>query len=841
MTRAQLMQGLNEIVTLTHDCVDSGGKFRLWTVVMCVTTPMTPEEIMCDHEFLSHDLLHFKAEEGVVVYTMRDMQINANIAIPRSAEDESKLVDLFLMGLQKLLCVTINISPLLSHVHSITAMPRSILFRKRRFYCVTTELSKIHYDHEAQKLTMGEASVAVLRTIDPVDIIHYRPLTTAQKSDNPATLYWHRFDDVIVVIRNEVRALLAPVDLPPVLEAPPDLNIVTDPALRDFIHSFMIPNDSPLLMEMCKRIVCNHSIPSHIRNFLFGFVSTRVGVDDELIALVGDAFFADEKARENDVINIICHIYICMRKQNEGLPFDAIDVTRAMEIIVERSSPTWESWLDSSTFFVDMIISMTAAVAIKVATRHPRFARSMDRVLHNRKQWHREDENKAAWLVSNGLASAETEQRYVFLCEKVNSEASKMFDTPKMTQSKKKSKRRPPARPVATPPPTVKSTPPTSIVLPDHMAAVERLCQRYGFEATLVGSGIFFAASDIDIVIRVADAISLSDAYERVVEITGWTLTRTPTGESVAVIHGEWEGVPVDAQVWRGDPLASSAEAETHRAVRLSTRLRSLVPHRSRDVYVLHRWAEGAGVKGHRLCRLPGIAVTCLALMTPSPAMDDDDDDMSLLRMLRSLRQVLDESQTIRFDDDGECSVVSGTLRVVIDGRDVATRMTRLTTMHLKRVVECAIEGRQPPPMVRCLVLEPRDESVVARQLAKIASRLDGHPCFDALRFDATSGRIEVWTQLNASAPASVYGLRVTDRLWTRCDADGAVDRVEVERDGRRFILQHTPLSAGIPTVPRADLSRVDECVFVCGVVLPNAASITRDVSSQFGEDWMCV
>ena len=321
-------------------------------------------------------------------------------------------------------------------------------------------------------------------------------------------------------------------------------------------------------------------------------------------------------------------------------------------------------------------------------------------------------------------------------------------------------------------------------------------------------------------VVAVPDAASLADAYEEVRAATGLALLGTPDGLHVAVLRGEWRGVPVDVQVWRGAE-GCAAEAATARALRLSARLAAEADAAMvAGVRALHAWARAADAKGHLLCRLPGVAVTCAAVVLQSKG--------SLAVLLGALRDALvgraapaldfdaavhlHADMTPERDANGRCVCP---LRVLAERENVARRMTAGTTRHLLDCFAYAsmlgagaalcerarYDAWRAETMVVCAVARARCADVLPRLHAAL-SRLDGHPVVDAVHVREDGDALVVLATLDASASAAAYGFRAGDELVV----DG--DRASVTRRGRAWPLAITrgraPRAAATPSV--ADL-----------------------------------
>ena len=110
----------------------------------------------------------------------------------------------------------------------------------------------------------------------------------------------------------------------------------------------------------------------------------------------------------------------------------------------------------------------------------------------------------------------------------------------------------------------------------------------------------------------------------------------------------------MDAQVWRGvhSLERTRAEEETHRALTLTRALREKTDARLRHmVHEFHIFMDHIGFKGHCHCRLPGVAVTCMAIVVAR-----NGTVSSLPSMLERVRTNL-ETDVPCFDFDDEDAI----------------------------------------------------------------------------------------------------------------------------------------------------------------------------------------
>ena len=280
----------------------------------------------------------------------------------------------------------------------------------------------------------------------------------------------------------------------------------------------------------------------------------------------------------------------------------------------------------------------------------------------------------------------------------------------------------------------------------------------------------------------------------------------------------------------------------------------------------LHAVLGRLGLKGHRLGRLPGVAVTVLAILLTRRGADTRARRHAAL--LGALRDLLRREAPVADLDALEVSRGEGAgrptapLRVVAHEIDLASRLTACTTRHLLDAVahaaalphaDAALGGAaaaarwRDATMLRCARVRPRSAAAVAATLHAALARLDGHPLMDSLHVEeeeaaggaeggGEGGALLVRCTLRADADVARYGLREGDALAPPRVAGG---RYAIVRRGARA----WPLACAAPgrtATPRGGgaAPSVRDLVLVApGVVVPNAPSLTVDVLSHFGPD----
>ena len=390
-----------------------------------------------------------------------------------------------------------------------------------------------------------------------------------------------------------------------------------------------------------------------------------------------------------------------------------------------------------------------------------------------------------------------------------------------------------------------------------HKSLLDRLSRKYqssGFKFTLVGSGIFSNTSDMDVVVSVPNSTSLMDAYDIVLKTTCWTpCYEYMTGERVAVITGIFEGVAVDCQVWRGENnVSSKSEEMTLSAIHLSNKIETETCKVTRNcARLLHMWFLSSGFKGHQLCRLPGVAITCLAIMLSCR----NDGKPTIQYMLSLLRDTLTcscptvEFETLSFFSHGMKAVsprrCTSPFSVIVAGRNCATRISLSISRHLLDTVAFSLslpltdyftqgvyQKWRERTMFRCALMKPLRRDTISHTLATVAKRLDGHPLIDTLYFQEEGSNILVLCSINSQADVSRYGIRKSDVI--NLDENG---RICIRRNTTNYWLLQSPHKTGV-TLHSSSLSLVNDTLWIEGMKngwsFPNAPCLACDVVTHF-------
>jgi len=836
-----------KILRIVHAYDDSVSKFRLWILLLGIATPIPKFTELCNElGCVSHDLLLFVTHDGCIVYTLSTDAIVVNVAAPRTMGQVEALmrkfdamhacgdrvIDYRIINRDGEVCIAPEVYP-----------PRFVWERKdiRRIVRDEADPSMLRLDHRRTR---------IVKHLSREEVCHYRPLarscipTTDTDDATSDETFWVRLDDGgIVALRN------APPRLTPSLPwSPPhrlDPLLLADPVQCDVVTLFWQVDTS---VECGLRALTCDALPLHLKRYIVLFLSHTYGITDTLIGVVGTHLAS--LAVYDRFVQVMCRVYHFMNTERVHMT----DLVRFLRQLEKRAAThhEWDVWLESSAFVAECLLVCPDRIASVCGSLKRVRARCLA-ILHLTPLWDVNETALARELVSRNLAHGDVRDRYVALVRehtRVTTETLwKTDDVRNDAVDKSKALHAP--LPTRTARMTVfhekddatvaseeeeehedddplmggatldddgtRSTPLAQLqsseiapgggaarprgdadahrddVAHGHCARAARMAAHFGMEVSLIGSGVFFVAHDMDVVVSpracdgAAPVATLQAAVEWICKRTGWSVDHgdhTIDGDrsTAVLLRGTFEGVRVDAQVCRrgGSAPWTFAERRAHRAVMHTKMLETRSDRRVRgSIRVLHAWSEAAGVKGHVWCRMPGIAVTVVAIAVASEcdavieAHHDVDDPASSRALLRRVLRAVCErlmrrgTPTIHHDEvdgappppsapasqagetpDEALSVTTSTHEA--DGR-LNSRMTGATTRWLHMAIKrglaatdeellCAAHYR---PQLVCdravpaaLVL-PRDgmASVVAT-LYSVLAVLEHHPLVDAIHVE---------------------------------------------------------------------------------------------------------
>jgi hypothetical protein len=821
-----LLSVLSVTMEFTADYEVTAGKLCMWRILNVAVYPVkSMVDCAQNLELLSKqvNLCRFP-DLGVMWYTVRGMQVNINLIVPKNDDVCKELAG------RAALFICMNFEEYNVHVSKMVSQYVPWIASVRRRLLARTRISDLRL--EGDRVCLDNSWTSVLSFASPAEITKFRVLTKLTSSDPEDTVYWYKFPcGRIATFRNPYHPHCEALRIDS-LVSDEDIVECDDAVLGPVIDAIRFPSNTPKCLEFV------HSLryPPFLRRACLLNVVDRVGLDDNLIVLAWDQFSIDTSA--GDIVNDM----VCMGRLIETIRHGARDRLAAIGLtqIVEGAEPAniWLAWAPSSPFVRACMRRFPLALVKTMCKRLHVFRRALLLMLYTRLGvWDTEDTTKASIALAEGEADdVHTAVREETLRMQVQAEemGDALVETKPVPAVAAKLQRRRRNKK------SVESVPQADDVhvVCTHAARVRRMAARYGLDIQLIGSGIFFDESDVDVVITY-DAPDLSAAYEAVRAATGWTPCYDAIkGRAVAVFSGVFEGVHVDAQVWRGR-AETPAERLTSQALCLAKRLETEACAATKSlVRFLHQWTCAASLKGHVLCRLPGVAVTCIAVVLGCRGQLTQTSALEQLRgALTCQDPAIDfDSCTVREGCAGRCLT---SLAVHVNGSNCAARMSAATSRH---ALDCLAFAVSLPPeerlcadvyrkwrdvsMVHCARMRPLSPNAAAHTLANIVVGLEGNPLIDAVHLAWDEGVLLVRCTLRHDADAR-YGLQPEDEVEVH------ERTVTVRRaSGRRLTLLLSPRAA------TARAGRVTDMLHFhgmqCGTSIPNAPSLTCDVESRF-------
>lgn len=860
------LRHMSAAVAATQSCCDSIGKRHVWMSMLTMVVSNPEYRIRTSMlGFISYEPRIIISDHGVIVLTLCHHQVNVNLLVPMHEDSEGPLVRYLLDHIHRTWDdFAVDLRPL---KHAMTvAIPE---VSPRRFIPSRRAARVIQYI-EGMVECMGEFVPVKSIVTDPRRLGDFTPISRMGTSDAMDTLYWHRFScGTIVTFLNPILSLVPVLDLPPQIEDGVVINALLTKCCQTFVAAL-----NPRSLDQCVELLEAPWIPLDQRRFLAVVTKANFGVSDALIVTTGRLLGADRKKKT--IVSEMCIIYECVCDMATHRPAHRIAEAMLDAIDTFGDREAWNRWMLQSAFIYALIDSVDPEHLERLCHRHTHLVYVLAFFLSHHDEW-THDMRRKAFFVSLCDAPSKTfsdnpidavRARMAVLTNETACMGGQLIAQEEECPpcASRRSRPRRDARPVlsslssngvASSRPIDESPPPLPPETLDAFASSFQRCvfEGGGMECILIGSGIFHTGSDADIVVRTPPFETLRDAYDRVWDALrghpecGWVAEYDRvTDHHVAVIRGRFEGLSVDLQVLR-DGGDTEAERQTGQAIRLSKSLSiGSTDENRRHVAILHEFARASSWKGHRLCRLPGIALTCLALVVGRGTVG-----LSAMDVIARLRDAIaQETPIIDFDEleyPGGCGIErpSSPLVIIVNEMNIATRLRAVTTRHLtdtlaftlERGILCSpeeYEAWRRRHMIACLGLVPRQESrTVSMTLHSVLSRIEGHPLIDSA-FVSEDGRCGLILRVTLSAAADVgrYGFRPTDEL--RLSEDAAT-LATVTRGGRRWELCTKDGSdlASSTSVSEAGTS-VTQLIRVPGTTLcvPNAPHLRVDLVACF-------
>lgn len=865
-------RALSVAVGKTHGHDDGLGKQFLWTTLLyMVLGTQTTDNFRARARllgFLSPHLHLAECDEGLAVYTVADYQVSINILVPLRS---SRLLAL-LHATQ---------SDLASRYPDLSVDGCSLHDQMQGFELVQSPRHLVPTASHVKGATLADGAVeclgvrradALVRIVDHArEALSYRPLTKWSRGDAEGTVYWHRFPcGTVALVTNPTLPRVAPAPLPPALADSylMTLTASSSPPVQAFLRCL-----KPQSVVHAIEFLTSKTIPAAVRCMCVPSLVRRFGLNDTLIEIINEYVPCIADSRIPLLAEI--HAFYVTVRVDDGVATapELVGATFLKFTEVE----IWCAWALRSLLFLSVARRVSLELFRRLSARHPNVRRALANVLTTSiGRWTKGEVEKAAALVDatpadegrDGPARSVRAEfdRLQRLANDASAQMQREEDGRPPAAHKKKppthrlAKRRPPERSLGPRPSEAarrdpRTDPPTPSPTATHHGLVRRLRAQLlgGWACDLIGSGVFFRGGDVDVVIAVPDASTLDEAHARVRERTGWRpCYDSVSDDHVAVLSGTFEGVRVDAQVWRGRE-GCHAERETARALSLTRRLETDADAACRgNVATLHAVADAACLKGHRLCRLPGVAVTCVAVLLGRHAARA----LAPHELLSGLRDRLARlAPRFDFDDPHEENASAPArcdcpLHVVVQEVNVATRVTAAVTRHLLDAVAHALASPEPfatnahfyeewraQHMIPCLRARPRADGArtVARTLHAALAQLDGHPLVDAAHVDeeacGESTALVLRVTLRADADAQRYGFRADD-VVRRSGTGATVARAQ--RSWPLATLTHA--RAAVPWEERTTVASILDVHADGSLLVPNAPHLTVDAMALFDE-----
>lgn len=871
------LSGICLAIGLTQSYKSTFGKRVLWMIFIGLVSECSEfYERSLDQHFLNYSIKVLNCVHGVVLATMRDYQMNINLFIPCSDDTAEALHDWMTDRLRKdFYDYAIDLRPILRFIR----FPQPHIWR-RNMIPSTRRLHDIEYD-AARRVVVFEEYVSPITEVitDVKDLSKYRPIRRMDATDDDDTLYWHRFEcGTIVGFHNPHVELHTSCRVPrPTFPFTSHLT----PICKRVVGAL-----EPTCGAQCIDIIETECITVEARRVFVGIHRSRFGITDELIVAVG-AYLGDslsEKSK-NLMLAELSIVYETMRT----FVGESATYTRLLEGLMNwlehfQQTDMWRLWLITSSFMHALVDAVQTPHMRRICVQHPVLYHVMSATICSNHstptEWSRGTTERAHmvchatnvedstyvqtlrrlyddWTRGNlqALEELSTEKTESDICSLNATVTSDEFEEVSINDRVE--------IPVALTTSSSVECGNETHVTGTHDGVVARIASDVldnAYECTLIGSGIFYSGSDVDIVVHVPDVDSLEVAYELVERMTGWRrqYDRVST-EHIAVLRGEFEGHKVDAQVWRGvhSLERTRAEEETHRALTLTRALREKTDvHLRHMVHEFHIFMEHIGFKGHCHCRLPGVAVTCMAIVVAR-----NGTVSSLSSMLEHMRTHLEtDVPCFKLDDD---DVTDGgpqqrrdrpvcAVQVIVNEVNAASRMTTCVTRHLLDTIAWSLHAhRATPPrawrarhMITCLRMRPQHDSsrTVALTLHSSMSKMDGHPLVDTAYADEhpETGDILVRVTLRRDKRYAFRGSETITRV------SGTESIVMVSRNGgmRQWPLCTHPCTNASTSLAPCVADSVDE-MFVRvddELCVPNAPHLMSDLLGYFDvRYWMRV
>ena len=514
-------------IVATKDADDTKGKQHLWMAMMAIITNIP----LYHNNALEIGFIHccpriFCSDYGILLYTVQDLQVTFNLLIPHRAEESTELMTMVLSFIGGAYTdYAIDMRPLTNHVDGL----EQPLVTARRFVASRKYVRAMHL--KGEYVVCGDQSRLILRRLTSIhDVVNFRPLTTLSDTDHIDTVYWHRFEcGTIATLHNPTIDILETIALPESISDGTILRNAVPVCILPFIKQL-----TPTVLSECTTMMQALWIPMSVRRFCATIAKANFGIQDDLIVAVGMYLGkVVEKDSNVNVANMYCMYRImCCAKQLSHLNARLVD-SLCTTIPSFHDQLSWRKWMLHSKFIYACVDSVNAETVSRMCQRFSPFRHVLAFLLSVRiGTWSAEERKKAFILMNAQLVPVSDEDPIVAVRAEFSRLASKADTLAEELERMEGVPLQHPHAPISS---STKAVPKRlckdadnhgdDITMPvhrTHHSIVTRIQQHIGFPCELIGSGIFFDDSDVDIVITVPASETLSTAYEHIQQITGW-------------------------------------------------------------------------------------------------------------------------------------------------------------------------------------------------------------------------------------------------------------------------------------------------------------------------------
>ena len=787
-----LIRTLSTLALLIRDYEDSYAKSAVYNTIIGLTTEIPRfRERVNSLEFFHPPLVMMPMESGMVAYTWSATQLNVHFAIPQLAAMTIPMMHEMAERLDdpKFDRYAINMRPLRTTTPDVEGV---CVRRCRRIPRLATDLEII----DDRYLQFEDTVVQVEEVFsDPRRVLRYVPLTTATSHDVDTLVYWTRARcGRLVAFRNPTV---------PIAEAETDLPVVDDlPTLLSCFaprHHAFVRALYPRTIEDTVDALRDRLVPYRVKTMLVQMCISCFGLRDELILEVG-AMVETGRIAANPLHLEMMQMTLLMRAsyiRNNSHRATAQSLVRSLAECEDQEM--WRQWTTHSPF-VCYMCEVTDVTTVRLMCEAYTCVRSaLQRMLRSRiGQWEHADRQKAILLQTllakggderageeDGVRAVLTElgrlndRAQRSLKDIVDAECATTAVAHATAAAAHATAASAHATAAAARATTVEKREQTDAAAAagregehddadaddvTHHELVDALARRWpNVRWTLIGSGVFSDASDVDVVVTVPAAAddddplrALKAAYDRVRELTGYEQRGAVDGRRVCTLHGTWDDGrrrhPVDVQV-ETEGGTTESERTTAQAVSLAQRLQREGDARMRrNLRLVHRWFASADLKGNHRCHLPGVAVTCLTVVASRHGTLRTASSVAhaLEAVLERVRRDRPHVDLDSWADEGGAPRArrrpERAIEVVVNERNVAARVTTAWTRHLcdsllfamtltlERVfVPEVYAAWRRRSMVYCATFRPRSDASLAVALHSSLTRVEMHPLVDSL------------------------------------------------------------------------------------------------------------